>query len=169
MQKLNVKLEQKFGDGGGYVCDGDTVNAYVNGIRFEARIERDDISDRPDERDDGFWPSKDPNAAGYVDPAKYKSAMARAKQVMAAWENDEWWYVGVVISAHVGEVCLDNHLGSLWGIECNYPPKPGSRLGKNKLDNSYLNEIAVELIEENFESALELAKNLRSMLDSLED
>lgn len=57
---------------------------------------------------------------------------------IAAWNNDEWQYVGVVLSVWVDDVCLDDNVASLWGVDANYP---GS-------DNAYLSECANEILPE---------------------
>jgi len=65
-------------------------------------------------------------------------------EVLKAWcDDDDWCYVGVVISVSRNDVLLDDHAASLWGVECNYP---GS-------DNGYLTEVANELIPEALASA----------------
>lgn len=93
-------------------------------IRWEMRTPHDETSDKPDERDEGFWPSKDVDAAGYVLPENYESEMQKAKDRMAAWENDEWRYVGVVAVAHVYIPAGGNSFrmmtlesAGLWGVE----------------------------------------------------
>lgn len=53
------------------------------------------------------------------------------------WQDDEWFFVGVVVSVSHGGVVLDKHAASLWGCECN--------LGRS---NKYLTEVAHELEEE---------------------
>lgn len=66
------------------------------------RIElEDDSSDTPDEWDEGFWPSRDKNAAGYVLPENYESEHAKAKERMRAWSHDEWRYIGIAARAHI--------------------------------------------------------------------
>jgi hypothetical protein len=50
-----------------------------------------------------------------------------------AWAQDEWFYVGVVVTASLGGTDLGS--ASLWGVDCNF------RGG----DNSYLSEVAGEL------------------------
>lgn len=93
-------------------------------IEWEMQTPDDDTSDRPDERDEGFWPSKDKNAAGYVLPENYESEMQKAKDRMAAWENDEWRFVGVVAKAVVyipaggtSFRIMTLESAGLWGIE----------------------------------------------------
>jgi hypothetical protein len=70
-------------------------------IRWEPVYPRDDTSERPDQRDEGFWPSHDPNAHAYVARPFYDAEYAKAKARLEAWENDDWWYVGVIARAHV--------------------------------------------------------------------
>lgn len=53
-------------------------------VRFERVITRDDCGDRPDERDDGFWPSHDKDACGYVLPENFDAEQARAVERMRA-------------------------------------------------------------------------------------
>lgn len=93
-------------------------------IRWTMETPRDDSSDRPDERDDGFWPSQDPEACGYVAPEDFTSEMEKATARMAAWEADEWEYVGVVAVAELLIPIGGNSFrimriksGGLWGIE----------------------------------------------------
>ncbi len=129
---------------GSFVCGGDFIETKPDyrGVVFKARVKYDDCRDSPDERQDGFWPSRDPQAAGYVRPENFDAEQAKAEKVMAAWNNDRWWYCGIVISIHVDllgeEVLLDNFAASLWGIEANYPDS----------DNSYLTDVANELLDE---------------------
>ena len=71
-----------------YVCEGDTIAAQVDGYAVTARVVRDDTPDAPDQRQDGFWPTLDPQDAGYIGAGKTDAdlaqAMARAKGVMDA-------------------------------------------------------------------------------------
>lgn len=139
-----------------YVCEGDSVSLEIDGFTVTARIYRDDCSDRPDERQDGFWPSLDPNDAGYIGP-KSKSTLARhmakAKAIVKAWENDEWFYCGVCLTVEKEGVQLTGRYDhALWGVECNYP---GS-------DNSYLTDVAHDLLDEALEAAREKLEALCS-------
>jgi len=52
-----------------------------------------------------------------------------------AWFDNEWFYCGVVVTVSKNGIELGED--SLWGIECNYPNS----------DNSYLLEVANELIK----------------------
>ena len=130
-----------------YVCEGDTIAAQVDGYTVTARVVRDDIPDAPDQRQDGFWPTLDPQDAGYIGVGKTDAdleiAKANAQAVMDAWEADEWFYCGIVVRVSRAGITLDDHAASLWGIEANYP---GS-------DNAYLTEVARELVPEALDAA----------------
>lgn len=64
-----------------------------------------------------------------------------SKEALAAWRRDEWFYCGVVLAVYKNGVQLDEYAAGLWGINANYP---GS-------DNSYLTEVANELLPEALE------------------
>ena len=152
-----------------YVCEGDTVEVEHNGITYRARIERDDVSDKPDERQDGFWPSLNPDSDGFIgskSPRTLARHMARARAVMAAWEADEWFYCGVVVAAFIvddegDETALtDGYGAALWGVECNYPER--SRRGYAKR-NAYLSEVAGESLSEAVKEAEEARAKLHAL------
>lgn len=127
-----------------YVCEGDKITCEVDGFELTATVYRDDCADKPDERQDGFWPSRDKNAAGYVKPRNFKRAMEKAERVMNAWKNDEWFYCGVAVTVKRADVLLTGRYGSaLWGVECNYPDS----------DNDYLRSVANDLVSEALEEA----------------
>jgi hypothetical protein len=132
---------QQFGK---FVCEGDTITCVVetlNGIfDVTATVYRDDCADPPYERQDGFWPSRDPKNAGYVKGEKaYCEAQALAERVLDAWNNDEWFYCGIAVTVSKNGIELTGRYNNaLWGIEANYPDS----------DNSYLTEVANELISE---------------------
>lgn len=97
----------------------------------------DDDYGAPDERQDGFWPSLDPDDAGYIGN-KPKSTlvrhMAHAEQVMQAWKDDEWFYCGVAVTVEREGVQLTGQYDhALWGIACNYPER-----NKRRRPNDYL-------------------------------
>lgn len=117
---------------------GDSISCDVEGFTITARIERDDDGRTPFERMDGFWPSKDKDAAGYVLPENYEAEMIKAQRIYNAWLQDEWFYCGVVLSVSRAGITLEEDAASLWGIECNYP---GS-------DNGYLTVTANDLLAE---------------------
>jgi hypothetical protein len=122
-----------------YVCEGDTITTSRGKWEAKATVYRDDCGDSPDQRDDGFWPSRNKADAGYVPAAKFSEAQKHAERVMAAWKADEWYYCGVAVTVSYAGIELTHKYGAaLWGIECNYP---GS-------DNAYLRDVANELIDE---------------------
>lgn len=130
-----------------YVCPGDTVTCERDGFTLTARLEYDQDSGPPDQRSDGFWPSLDPKAAGYIGP-KSKTTLARhmahARQVMDGWKNDEWFYCGVVLSVEREGVMLVEHAASLWCIEANYPVRDKRRRNLN----NYVTEVANDMLDE---------------------
>lgn len=144
-----------------YAIAGETIEYERDGFKVVARIEHDEDAGRPDERDEGFWPSRDPEAAGYCPPEYFDKSQAHAKEVMQAWKDDEWFYCGIVLSVSYNGVELDSHAASLWGIHCNYP-KDETR--PDHEPNDYLTEVANELLDE----ALSEGERLRKvMMDKL--
>lgn len=131
-----------------YACDGDSVSVDVDGFTVTARIYRDDCSDAPDERQDGFWPSLNPADAGYIgakSPRTLARHRAKAQAIMDAWKRDEWHYVGVALTIEKDEVQLTGQYEhALWGIECNHPYGDG---------NAYLSEVAGDLLAEALDAA----------------
>lgn len=125
-----------------YVCEGDSITCEVGRFTATATIYRDECGDKPDERDEGFWPSQDPQAAGYIGPksqAEFAAEQAKMQRIMDAWLNDEWFYCGVDVTIECEGVQLTGqYQNALWGIECNWPDS----------DNDYLREVANELLGE---------------------
>jgi len=131
-----------------FVCEGDAIACDAGGFEIAARIVRDDCPDAPDKRQDGFWPSQYIGDAGFIGPGpnwrqRLAEAQSKSEAIMAAWRNEEWFYCGVVLSVSREGVTLADHAASLWGVEANYP---GS-------DNSYLAEVANELLPEALDAA----------------
>lgn len=138
-----------------FVCIGDSIECEMDGYTVTASIAHDDTPDAPDERHDGFWPSLDKDAPGFIGPGngwreRFAKAQARADAVMQAWKDDEWFYCGVILAVKLDDIELTDHGASLWGIEANYP---GS-------GNEHLTEVAGELLTE----ALDAAKGERARL-----
>lgn len=146
---------------GSYVCDHDAIACEVGPLTVRAWTERDDCADRPDERSEGYWPSLDPESAGYIGPKSRRTLarhMTRAKTVMNAWINDDWDYCGVCVRVYLGDVPLtDKYAHTVWGIERNYPTF-------NKRDaaspNAYLMTVANELLSDALAEARENAAKL---------
>ena len=140
-------MKRVFPDFDHYVCDGDTVTLDIDGFTLTATIYRDDDRDAPDERDDGFWPSLDPDDAGYIGN-KSKSTLARhmalAEHVMQAWRDGGWFYCGVAVTVERECVQLTGRYDhAVWGLECNYPER-----NKRHRPNDYLAQVASEYIGE---------------------
>lgn len=133
-----------------YACEGDKIACEVDGFIVTARIVTDDTIDAPDERDEGFWPSKDTKDAGYCPPEYFETAQASAERVMRAWKSGDWFYCGIVLSISKNGIVLSDHAASLWGIECNCPEG----------DNGYLLEVANELLPEALSHAKECLKQI---------
>jgi hypothetical protein len=140
-----------------FVSDGDSIDVEINGIVYRATIKHDPNAGSPDDEQDGFWPSLKPDDPGFIGHKSRRTfgrALERAKEIMRAWQADEWMWCGVVISAHLSvdeydhdtdrfEVDLSDHCASLWRVECNYPV-----FNKRDVPNAYLNTIANELLSE---------------------
>lgn len=130
-----------------FVCEGDKITCDVDGFTCTARLYHDDCADAPDERQDGFWPSLDPQDAGYIGPKSKRTLareMAKARAIMDAWKNDEWHYYGVAVTVErEGVQLVGRYDHALWGIEGNYPGT----------DNSYFQEVANELLDEALSAA----------------
>lgn len=76
-------------------------------------------------------------------------------KALKAWCNDEWHYVGVSVTAErLGVDLVDSYDVALWGIECNYP----------NADNSYLLEVANDLLPEAITQAQASLTELRAKL-----
>lgn len=136
---------------GKYVSDGDYITCDVDGFDCVATLHYDDDATPPDERQEGFWPSDDPNDPGYVLPENFDAQQALAERVMHAWNRDEWHYYGVAVTvAKLGVELTGKYAHAVWGIEGNYPDS----------DNGYFLEVANELLGEAIEDAREVVAKL---------
>ncbi len=125
-----------------YVCPGDVISCEAGPFTVLAQIVPDDCPDAPDQRQDGFWPSLYADAPGFIGPGpnhrqRFAEAQAKAEAVMGGWRKGDWFYCGIVLSVSLEGIQLASQ-ASLWGIEANYP----------ETDNSYLTEIANDLLSE---------------------
>lgn len=125
------------------VCEGDTIACEFQRLKFTARIVHDDCPDPPDQRQNGFWPSLDKNAPGFIGPGprhrtRYQAALRKTELIMNAWRRGDWFYCGVILSVSFEGVEIDECCASLWGIEANHPGT----------DNACLTEVANELLAE---------------------
>lgn len=111
-------------------------------ITFERLELMDDNLDRPDERQDGFWPSLDKHDPGYIGPNPVVGFAAQhiaAQDRMDAWEHGDWTYIGILARARVfivrngtGRHLTLNSAGS-WGM--------ASDSDKEYLDEVYQAEV----------------------------
>ena len=74
------------------------------------------------------------------------------------WNNDEWFYCGIVVSVFFKGVELSDHAASLWGIDCNFGD-----------DNSYLSEVTKELEYEALDVARAEVARLRDVFAEEDD
>jgi hypothetical protein len=138
-----------------FVCPGDVITCETEGFTVSARIVPDDCPDPPDQRQDGFWPSLYRDAPGFIGPGnnfreRFARAQAEAEALMEGWRRGEWFHCGIVLSVSLDGVELAPHAASLWGIEANYP----------ETDNSYLTEVAGNLLPEALAAAREVLARL---------
>lgn len=121
----------KFPQFDSYACVDDTITWSSQGFELTATLVQDDDA--------------------HVNDSECYSA-AKIKQ----WKNDEWFFVGVVLSVSRNDVEISDHAASLWGVECNY----------NKKSNKYLAEVAQELEAEALTEARErAAKMVAALID----
>ena len=146
-----------------FVCPGDAITGEAGPFTVLAQIMPDDCPDAPDQRQDGFWPSLFADAPGFIGPGpnhrqRFADAQAKAEAVMEGWRKGDWFYCGIVLSVSLEGVQLASHAASLWGIEANYPGA----------DNSYLTEVANELLSEAIAAGRETLARLVSHADAFE-
>lgn len=108
-----------------FTCVGDTRSVDVGPFTIQARIEAD-----TDTR---------PSYSEFYDA-----------EHIAAWERDEWCFVGVVLRVYVDGIELLDHAASLWGVECNFPG----------CDNAYLTDIANDILADAVVEAEKARKRL---------
>lgn len=112
-----------------YACQGDRIEWTAEGFDIVARLEYD-TDTRPEDSD--CYDTED----------------------IERWRNDEWFYVGVVLSVSRNGVELSDYAASLWGIECNF----------SDTSNAYLSEVAQELEAEALETARAEMARIREAL-----
>src|SRR5208337_81834 len=122
--------------------DGDSISCTVDGITYRATIKRDHNCHAPDKEDEGFWPSLDCTAPGWIgdNPSRsYEQQMTDCEVVMARYKAGLMVYCGIVLNASkAGIDLLDGYRHALWGVDVNRPQG----------DNSYLRDVANELLGE---------------------
>jgi hypothetical protein len=127
-------------------CFGDSITAHVAGFDVVAFLEFD--TDYHINDDDCHNP--DQRVTGCDDEQQKKLLAARR-----AWEQDKWHYCTLNLSVSKKGVMLEEYAVSVGGLEVNYPSS----------DNSYLTDLANELLEEALERGME---KLKSLLDEEE-
>ena len=115
----------KFPQFDSYALEGDSITWSAEGFDITAHLEYDSQCN--------------PMEFDCYSPIKIKQ-----------WKNNEWFYVGVVLSVSFNGVELSDHAASLWGVDCNY----------NKKSNKYLANVARDMQDE----ALEVAKQARETM-----
>jgi hypothetical protein len=146
-----------------FVCPGDVISCEAGPFTVLAQVVLDDCLDSPDQRQDGFWPSLYIGAPGFIGPGnnfrqRFAEAQASAEAVMEGWRKGDWFYCGIVLSVSLEGVDLARAAAALFGIEANYPGT----------DNSYLTDVANELLPEAVAAARETLARLISHADTLE-
>jgi hypothetical protein len=128
--------------GGNAVRSGASIKCTINGIEYTATIHRDDDSGRPGDNDEGFWPSLDRSAPGWIGdnpPKPYEQQMAECEAVIARWKAGKMVYCGIVLSARKAHASLiPAYECALWGLDINWPHG----------DNGHLLETANELLRD---------------------
>ena len=160
---------------GAYACFGDRITCNVNGFDATARIEPDEDATPPWAREDGHGPvsewvnrRKEPGERVLTEDGRFfryyniQEATVTARRdgwdtppfgigtpgeraaraveadfrALRLWCSDKWHYCGIVVEVSRPGITLGS--ASLWGIELNHPNS----------DNSYLTEVANELLHE---------------------
>jgi hypothetical protein len=146
-----------------FVCPGDVITCEAGPFIVLAQVVVDDCPDAPDQRQDGFWPSLYIGAPGFIGPGpnhrqRLTDAQANAEAVMEGWRKGDWFYCGIVLSVSLEGVDLARAAAALFGVEANYPGT----------ENSYLTDVANELLPEAVAAARETLARLVSHADTLE-
>jgi hypothetical protein len=112
-----------------YACEGDTIKWTREGFDFVACLV-------------------------YDHDTKPSDSECYTPENVQRWKDDEWFYVGVVLSVSRNGVELSDHAASLWGIECNF----------SDTSNAHLSEVAQELEAEALNTArAELARTKQAL------
>ena len=146
-----------------FVCPGDVISCETGPFTLSAQVVIDDCQDSPDQRQDGFWPSLYIGAPGFIGPGnnfrqRFAAAQASAEAVMEGWRQGDWFYCGIVLSVTLEDVDLVRTAAALFGIEANYPGT----------DNSYLTDVANELVPEAVAAARETLVRLAARAQAME-
>jgi hypothetical protein len=128
-----------------FICGGDSITCEVDGFRAVARIEYDhDTSPR------------DYDQPGWCFDTTSRKYGKQNRKIIAAWEADEWFYCGIVVTVFREGVKLGE--AHLWGIEANFP------FGKQKTRHAYHLTVANELLDEALDGARETIRKLAASI-----
>lgn len=130
---------------GAYACPGDSISTSLEGYYLRAYI----VHDEDSHIDDDDCHNENKSVTGCDDEQQAKLLQARQD-----WNLGHWFYCGIVIAVEFNGILLEDSAASLWGIECNYPGA----------DNSYLRDVANELVCEAMEQAREKRAEILSRL-----
>lgn len=136
------KFKEKFDK---YVCPGDSKEVAIGQYVFKATIQKD--FDTHIDDSDCFNPDRKVTGLSLA-------GNRQLKKDRKAWFNDEWIYVGIVISATTNGIEISDHLAALWGLEANL-----------RADSStYLDTVANELLNE---ALIDVEKQRHAMIKKL--
>ena len=116
-----------------YPLPGDAIVWRNGGFTLTARIKFDDAT-RPGEFD------------------------CYSEDDIKRWEANEWYYVGIVVSAEYKGWLLEDPVASLWGLECGLAADSGD----------YLSEIAAAMLVEELQVAKAELANLHTITNTEE-
>ena len=110
-------------------CPGDSITWRNGWFKLTARIEFDDLT-TPREVD------------------------CYSEEDIERWKNDDWCYVGIVVTAEYKGWLLEDPVASLWGLECGLTEDSGD----------YLSEIAAAMLVEELQVAKVAVNTLKAKL-----
>lgn len=85
-------------------------------------------------RDGWGWRADEETGEPLTKGQRAAKAVESDFKFLQSWCNDQWHYVGVILSVEKNGVELDRNAASLWGVENN--------------DSEYLREVAEEMVDE---------------------
>lgn len=115
-----------------YACAGDSIKWTTEGFELVATLEHDTET-------------------------KPTDSECYSTDDIQRWKNDEWFYVGLVVSVSFNGYEITDHAASLWGIDCNF----------SKTSNAYLSEVAQDLQAEAIKEAKTQAARIRAALQEV--
>lgn len=117
----------KFAD---YVCVGDSITWKKDGFTFTASIHADSAT------------------------TPYDFGGHSSKKIKE-WENNQWFFCGIIVSATKGGIVLSENVANLWGLVCNY----------NKNSSRYLRTVCMDLQDDALSEAnLQIQKIVQALM-----